>query len=371
MLGRGVLASRARRMFVSAAALLAVSLAGAESDAQTRTGIDHTEAHAEAAGQPIRLAYLCGNRFLVTSTLRNPVTLRFRVAGTDQEGTVGLQGLPEDDPEVSEAVLETRSPGRVELMLGGRRVAASDNGRVPCVRSTPVPTEPDVSAAAPADDGAWTAPFNWPVVAVHLSLLPNGRVLSWGLQGTPRVWNPATNAFTAVPSPDLLFCAGHAFLADGRLLVAGGHIGDRLGLPDINLFATAGGWQSAAPMAQGRWYPSATTMANGQVVILAGSDEDGTNVLVPEVWNPGRHHGAARRQPLLPLLPPRVPRPERTAVLRRRPRRPPATSTSPARAAGPPSPTAGSPTATTARPRCTRRARSSTPAAGAPPTRRR
>ena len=110
MLGRGVLASRARRMFVSAAALFAVSLAGAKSDAQTRSGIDHTEAHAEAADQPIRLAYLCGNRFLVTSTLRNPVTLRFRVAGTDQEGTVGLQGLPEDDPEAARRCSRPAAP---------------------------------------------------------------------------------------------------------------------------------------------------------------------------------------------------------------------------------------------------------------------
>ena len=56
-------------------------------------------------------------------------------------------------------------------------------------------------------------------------------------------------------------------------------------------------------MAQGRWYPAATTMANGQVVILAGSDEDGTNVLVPEVWNPGALTalpGASRSFPSTP-----------------------------------------------------------------------
>ena len=142
-------------------------------------------------------------------------------------------------------------------------------------------------AAASAQVGAWGAPFAWPIVAVHLHLLPNGQVLSWGRAGEPQIWNPATGAFTPRPMPDELFCAGHAFLQDGRLLVAGGHISDNHGLPDVNLFSTAGGWDDDRPMRHGRWYPSVTIMGNNQAVILAGTDQAGSNVALPEVWASG------------------------------------------------------------------------------------
>src|SRR5690606_24532165 len=73
--------------------------------------------------------------------------------------------------------------------------------------------------------GAWSAPFPWVNVGVHLSLLPNGKVLSFGRLngGTPQVWDPATGSFTPFASPSLLFCAGSTFLSNGGLLVAGGH----------------------------------------------------------------------------------------------------------------------------------------------------
>jgi hypothetical protein len=113
-------------------------------------------------------------------------------------------------------------------------------------------------------------------------------VLSWGKTGVPQIWDPATTTFTPSPSPDWVFCAGHSFLQDGRLLVAGGHIDDDVGLPDVNLFSAAGGsWASASPMRRGRWYPTNTTMSNGEVVIIAGRDQSSTVVPLPEVWSAG------------------------------------------------------------------------------------
>lgn len=38
-------------------------------------------------------------------------------------------------------------------------------------------------------------------------------------------------------------------------------------------------------MAKGRWYPTTTTLANGEAVTIAGRDQSGTVVTVPEVWN--------------------------------------------------------------------------------------
>jgi galactose oxidase-like protein/Big-like domain-containing protein len=143
-------------------------------------------------------------------------------------------------------------------------------------------------STAVAEGGVWTQPFAWPIVAIHMMLLPDGRVLSIGRTGTPQVWDPANGSFTPVPAPANLFCAGHALLADGRVLVAGGHIKDGFGLPNITLFSSTGNsWSSTTPMARGRWYPTTTVMGNGDVAILAGTDQDSVNVTVPEVWSNG------------------------------------------------------------------------------------
>ena len=142
--------------------------------------------------------------------------------------------------------------------------------------------------------GQWSPVIDAPIVQVHLSLLVSGKVLSWGGANgeLPYLWDPATGAFTEVPAPSNVFCAGHGFLPDGRLFVAGGHISADQGTPDTNVFDPAtGAWQALAPMAQGRWYPTNTTLPSGEVLTMAGRDENGGLVLLPEVWN-----GAAWRQ---------------------------------------------------------------------------
>jgi len=150
-------------------------------------------------------------------------------------------------------------------------------------------TPPDTVAPPPgleARVGRWSSVFPAPIVQLHVHLLRDGTVLSWGLQGDPQVWDPATGTFTPVPSPSLLFCAGHTFLGDGRLLVAGGHISGVRGLPNTNLFdAATRSWQVAPPMARGRWYPTTTTLPDGEVLSVAGTDENSTAVPIPEIWD--------------------------------------------------------------------------------------
>lgn len=54
-----------------------------------------------------------------------------------------------------------------------------------------------------------------------------------------RIWDPATNSVIseAFNSTTNLFCSGHAFIHDDRLLVTGGHLGaDGRGEPDANFF---------------------------------------------------------------------------------------------------------------------------------------
>jgi galactose oxidase len=207
------------------------------------------------------------------------------VSDTDEEGAASLPAAPANDPAFSEHLFETGNRGSVEINVGGRVLRARRNRGIPCTPATPGPA---LLTTTPQSAGEWSAPFDWPVVAVHLHLLSSGSVLSWGNDGDPQLWNPATGVFTSVPSPVELFCAGHAQLTNGRLLVAGGQITDNHGLPDITIFNGKNRrWATSAPMQRGRWYPTATTMSKGEAVITAGRDENGLNVNLPEVWTSG------------------------------------------------------------------------------------
>ncbi len=133
--------------------------------------------------------------------------------------------------------------------------------------------------------GQWSAVLSAPIVQVHLHLLYDGRVLSFGgSSAIPQLWDPATGLFTAKPSPALMFCSGHTFLPDGRLLVSGGGTGDGKGHPNSDIFdpATAS-WIAGPNMAYARWYPTNTTMPNGEVVTIAGADQNGATVPIPEI----------------------------------------------------------------------------------------
>jgi galactose oxidase len=163
---------------------------------------------------------------------------------------------------------------------------------VQACRDAPDPTEltplvPAAAETAAPKKGKWAAAFPTPVVAVHTSLLPTGKVLFWGQRGQSVLWDAANQAagFTTITKTYEIFCSGHTFLADGRLLVTGGTIGGPHGDPRSAIFNPAGSWSTAAEMAQGRYYPTLTTLPNGDVLALSGSDESGATVVIPEVWN--------------------------------------------------------------------------------------
>jgi Malectin domain/Domain of unknown function (DUF1929)/Bacterial Ig-like domain/Bacterial Ig domain len=135
------------------------------------------------------------------------------------------------------------------------------------------------NSTLPAADqvGRWSAPVQWPLVAVHMSLLPTGNVIAFdGFDAAPnseRIWNPATGNFTPVPYARNLFCAGHVLLPDGRTLIVGGHVQADVGLADTTLFnSSTNTYQRAGDMTVGRWYPTATEMGNGKVFVFSGDN---------------------------------------------------------------------------------------------------
>jgi fibronectin type 3 domain-containing protein len=133
------------------------------------------------------------------------------------------------------------------------------------------------TSATPDQVGQWSAPVSWPLVAVHMSLLPTGNVLAFDAwefaPNSERIWNPSTGAFTSVPYGRNLFCAGHIQLADGRTLIVGGNIDADDGLPDTTIFnPTTNTYFRAPDMSVGRWYPTATELPDGRVLAFAGDN---------------------------------------------------------------------------------------------------
>ena len=134
--------------------------------------------------------------------------------------------------------------------------------------------------------GKWDPTFATPnVIAVHLSMLLTGKFVFWDRTGV-YVWDPASMTYTPAPASYIVFCAGHNFLPDGRLLVNGGHTADEHGVPNTSIFDPGTqSWTQVAPMAFGRWYPTTTTLEDGRQVTYAGSDQNAIDVPTPELWN--------------------------------------------------------------------------------------
>jgi len=173
-------------------------------------------------------------------------------------------------------------------VLGFAAAAASVSSNA--VNLQPLPPE--------ATTGKWDAPVQWgTIVPLHMALLPTGKILAWGREeldgsmGQPRLWDPTSGSpegmAVEVAADTMLFCAGHALMADGNLMVSGGHKLDDRGLDVTHIF----NWQTErwndAPlpkMAKGRWYPTVTTLGDGRLVTVAGKDTTKTVVRIPEIW---------------------------------------------------------------------------------------
>ena len=192
---------------------------------------------------------------------------------------------------------------------------------------------PDVDHHTCKSEGndSWELLSNSPIFIVHGALLPNGRVLvfSGAVESShypleARIWNPATKLMTApvIPLPEDLFCSGHTFLPDGRLLIIGGdshahppgvvHAAQQNnhcyfftpdpGNPDTGSFSRTG------DMAHFRWYPTALRLADGRVLAFSGSSPLAEEVEVFDgvgTWNAisGANRAFGELYPGMHLLP--------------------------------------------------------------------
>jgi hypothetical protein len=173
----------------------------------------------------------------------------------------------------------------------------------------------------PAERGQWQQlTFDSQILAVHGAVLPNGKVLFFAGSGnsgvrffSPQfgniadgvacsvVWDYVASVATGTArfffpatlrngnnKPVDYFCGGECFLADGRLLQAGGTLAYDVdahnnpgphgffGRRDAVFFDfNTQQWSKAASMAGGRWYPTLLPLGDGRVLAVSGLGEDG------------------------------------------------------------------------------------------------
>ncbi len=223
-----------------------------------------------------------------SGTLEGTTTATSDAAGLAKFGDLGIDGT---------------GAHTLEFTAGSASVTSSP------VNVTALPAE--------ATSGDWGPLVQWNIVPLHMNLLPNGKILAWGKTdaadtiGIPRIWDPAAGSpqnLSPIAGVDtMLFCAGHVLMPDGRLMVAGGHLQDDAGIATTFFFSQDGAAQRGPDMSHGRWYPTLTTLSDGRILSMAGRNQAGTVVRIPEIFEggqwvqlPGANGGAADEIPYYP-----------------------------------------------------------------------
>ncbi len=188
-------------------------------------------------------------------------------AGVSHKGVDWVAIDPESERQLYERVKRDR--------IGYNKANASINVKAAVV------------APDPGKQGKWEGPYDWPVVAAHATLMPNGRVLAYDSVGNQptesyqqhtftraTVWNPANNGHTGVNSTTgfNLFCSGLTLLNDGRIFLAGGNLNSQLaGIDKTHIFNPNNNtWSIEGTMRSARWYPSLTPLFNREILITGG-----------------------------------------------------------------------------------------------------
>ena len=151
---------------------------------------------------------------------------------------------------------------------------------------------------------------NWPLIPIHVVLLPDGRVMSYGTDAKGAqtgqfiydVWDPklgtGTSSHLVLPNTTGTdtFCSAQIIVpSSGAVLLTGGDKtvnGVRnYSVNDVNLFdyRSSALYQAPTPMRDIRWYPTVVTLASGQILVLGGRESpDRLSVPTPELYTDGQ-----------------------------------------------------------------------------------
>src|SRR3984893_11697068 len=171
-------------------------------------------------------------------------------------------------------------------------------------------------AENPALTGRWeTLASVMPINPVHVALMHDGKVLVVAGSGNDPdnknlqagVWDPKALTIKTFKIAWDMFCSGMVVLQDGRPLIVGGTVkyDPFFGQPRVSAFnPSTGTFAPLPPMTGGRWYPTATMLGTGSVLVDSGLNDTtgGINPGVQIVTGPCRI-AAGTIFPGVPLYP--------------------------------------------------------------------
>ncbi len=197
---------------------------------------------------------------------------------------------------------------RAGIVRAGRRlvVTATAVTAAVCLAALGLGVVPrPVGAAVTLDPaGRWGPLESWPLVAIHVALMGDGTVVSYGTRTTGGgstgrfhydVWTPGPSAAAGhrtLPNTTRtdIFCNVQVVEpSSGRLLMFGGDNFDgtantNTSNPDIVLYDPATRALAQGPtMSRARWYGSAVTLHSGEIYVQGGLDGRDR----PELWRDG------------------------------------------------------------------------------------
>ncbi len=146
--------------------------------------------------------------------------------------------------------------------------------------------------------GQWsTLPFLMPINPIHLALTRDGKVLVVAGSGNDAdetefravVWNAPNDSFVSYTFNWDMFCNGMSVLPDGRVFINGGNLqydpffGERR---NAVYDPVTGTFTDIEDMANGRWYPTVTTLGDGRVMTFSGLNATGGTNTTVEIYAP-------------------------------------------------------------------------------------
>ncbi len=215
--------------------------------------------------------------------------------------------VAEDDPS-------TKSQISSELIQNEDALATGSKSWLKTYNDSTLRAQAIKGTADAQQKGAWSEVFDWPFIAIHAALLPNGKVFSFGTQPKDLftyleleafhhdVWDPSKgiglSSHTTLPNATStnIFCGAVGLLPDGTLMIAGGDLTYEhdlnqnafKGNADTNLYNYQTGQLTKSPlqMTRGRWYPTLVNLPNGEVAVFGGYDVNQQPTTGVEIWNP-------------------------------------------------------------------------------------
>src|SRR5262249_51312793 len=176
--------------------------------------------------------------------------------------------------------------------------------------------------------GTWTVlPYQMPINPISANLLPNGKVLIVAGDEQDRynntegaesyrgaVWDPSGNDETSISVHNLtydVFCSGTATLFDGRSLIVGGTevANPAHGENRASIFnPVTSQYVQCQNMVDGRWYATATALADGRIMAMSGLNQNGGTSRTIEIYDLQRAGAGWNPPTSFPFPPPLFPR---------------------------------------------------------------